>query len=424
MDIPRISGFPKEERFEIEEDTLRRILSKLLSEFNLQQKSMEKTYEGDYIVTSYHRILNKDVKTLVRVSSHHIGLEREDIEDLQEDMLQVGAISGIFITPAYFTKDAQKYAKHLPIRLVNGTELLEFVEEYKLEVKGAFLTGVDDQTIVNYFKGRRRTKFFGLVDAGERIVEIDKRYLPLAHFRFRKSADRTEVINNLYVDLHNCYVLYLEEADIERNDFIKRIMDLPKESRDIFVDLLKHGELKHEYIKGKHLNILEKQGLVMKTEKGGMRAVDVILDEVSDTISIATSEATTMGKAKPIERERVIKAVDNVRAVVHKHKPEIDRSFDLVHFIEFSTEIDRSFDPDSIKYPVNEIDKILVNCYKDADISYEGNVYLPYYRCKYVDVNDNERFDEVIAPEFKPFMPRPDEYYKFYRLIDKFPAVP
>ncbi|RLI94757.1 MAG: hypothetical protein DRO94_02155 [Candidatus Altiarchaeales archaeon] len=422
MDIPFIfdKGPPEPERLELDENKLRKLLSKLLPEFNLEIKYMERTREGDIIIVSHHFVLNKDVRTLLRAISYHGPIEREDIEDLQEDMLQIGAINGILITSSYFTKDAQKYAKHLPIRLVDGAELIELLEEHRVvEAKGAFLPRFTDEEVIDYFENRKRERLFGLFPSDEKIVEIDRRYIPLAQFRFRQILNDKEIIRNVYVDLHSGDVLYLEEDKIMRDDFIRRIMDLPQDAKKEYMDLIRYGELKHKYVKGKTLNILERKGLVIVQMDGRGDKLNLILDEISDAVTITTSEISTPTSEAPKLKKR--EKEKQVRAIIYK--PEIDISFDLEHFMEFSKEIKKEFDPDPINYKYDEILDILQNLYKKDKISYDGLVYLPYYKCKYVTSDNVERYDKLIAPKFKPFMPKFDKYL-IYRIIDKFPAIP
>ena len=419
--FPRIFRGEEWKPLEIKSEQLEAIVSRLLSEFNLDFRELKRIENGDMLAIATNK-LGEETKSLVRVRSYTIGLDEEDVEDLYEDMLRKEATSAIFITSSHFTKGAKKFAKYVPVRLVDGVELGKLLSEYeKPEVEFAFLSRFTDEEVVRYFKGGEKRKFLGIPSTGK-IEEIDKRYIPLGHFSMKRITGDLETVTNLYVDLNSGNVLYLEENRIEEDNFIKKILDLPEESRSHLLDLMEHGELDYEHLKGKPLDILEKKGLIGIRERGrGGSILDILTDEITSTITIATSELTTATHKTPTPVERAIVKSKQVRTTIDK--PAIDTSFDLGHFIE-SAEIDPSFTPDPINYSSEDVLNILKRIYSECEVSFQGMTYLPYYKCKYASGARITRFERLFAPKFKPFVPKPAMYRGIYSLIDRFPAIP
>ncbi len=401
------------ERLEIEPEKLRAIISRLLSELNLDLWYLEEE-EGDIIAVSVDK-LDRDVTSLVRIRSEPSAVDKEDIEELYEDMSDKRASNAIFITTSYFTKDAKELARDLPIRLVDGTELSEFIARYEEkyeEVKPGltFLSSKSDNEVVKYFKVKRRKKILGFAGSEEKIEEIDRRYTPLGVFSIKKFSKDSMREDKAYIDLNSGELCYIEAGKIKRNDMIKRIMNLPPESREHLLDLMEHGVMDYEHVKGKYLSILEKKDLVYVYE----REKGIIITLVDEVLGIFRS-IFHGGELKP--KEVTVKHVRSKLRI-----PEFDTSYDLEHFIESSSEIDKDYEPDPVNYKPEEILKILSRFY-GSDVKFEGTVYLPYYRCKYLTPT-GVRYKLLLSPKFRSFVPRPSEYEEIYKVIDKFPELP
>lgn len=247
--------------------------------------------------------------------------------------------------------------------------------------------------------------------------------MPVGHFTLKKTTRDTETTRDLYVDLNGGIVFHMEENILEEDDFIKKILDLPPESRAHLLDLIEHGELYQEHMEGKALDILEKEKLVQIQGKGrGGGILDILMDEVTSTVNIATSEMTSLTHKAPTSGEQTIVTTQYVKASIRK--PSIDMSYDIGHFIESSIESNLGFDPDPINYSQEDVVEVLSRMYKGNEVSYVRMVYLPYYRCKYATEAGRVRFKKLFTPQFKPFVPRPTAFTWIYRIIDRFPAIP
>lgn len=412
---------------EIDPKQLEKIIAEIIStDFKLTFQRLERPFlESNDLIAHCTDKLNRNIKSLVRVRSYTIPLDEDDVGDLYEDMLQMKAECCIFITNSHFTEGAKKFAEPLPTRLVDGIKLGELLPMPVGQlIEFAFLSDFNDEDIVMHAQRREKKKFFGLLGADEKIEEIDRRYMPLGHFSIREKAGGSDRITEFYVDLHKGNVLYMEQERIMEDDFLKRILDLPEESRKYLFDLLDYGELHHKNIEGKSLSILEKRGLAVVYEREkGKGILSMVTEDITSTISTTTKEFTTVKKTEPTFSGREKLEIDKyARATVIK--PVIEMPFDLRHFIESSPNADPEFDMDEIKYPQENVLEALKKLYTAKDISFIGIACLPYYKCKYVSKSGMVRFEDAVTPQFKPFIPQPTENTWVYRIVDKYPSVP
>ncbi|MBN2014624.1 MAG: restriction endonuclease [Candidatus Altiarchaeota archaeon] len=421
------SFFKKDEEWSklgIESQELERIVSELLKEFNVQLKELETSIETDDITAVCVNALGEETKSLVRVRSYRIGLTDEDVEDLYEDMLETKATSALFITDSHFTKEAKKFAKHVPIRLMDGVELGKVLSaQAPAKAEFSFLTAFSEDEVVRYFKKYRLKKFLRIIGTHEGIEEIDKRYMPVGHFAVKKVTRDVEKTKNIYVDLSSGNIFNIRGNRVEENNFFKKILDLPEESQEHLLDLIKYGKLRRKYIEGKPVNILEKENLVNVEERGRVPStLDIIMDEITSTVKITTSEVSTLKHKTPEEEKINVETHGYVKEILNK--PVIDTSYDLKRFIESSIETNTEFDPDPVHYNPEKVAYVLDNIYPGEDISFVEMAYLPYYRCKYVSEYGAVRFKKLFTPRFKRFVPTYSPSTWIYQFIDTFPAIP
>jgi len=410
------------EELEIEPEKLRKVLSKILKEFNLELKSIEETEEKDLVATCLDK-LGREVTSLIRIRADTEGIERDDVEDFYEDMVEKRAVAAIFITTSYFFKDAKDFVEGLPIRLVDRTQLSEIIAEIEaIKVEKAFVSGMNDSQVVKYFQKKIKGRVLGRFGMPENIEEIDRRYLPIGFFSLKKIEENVERRKFAYIDLSSGDLFYIDEGRIKKDDIIKNILNLPPESREHLMDLIEHGELPHEHIDGKHLVILKKRGLLGEYEEGRgggilstmvngiMSLVMIIIDTAGEFVGIPRSEHVPKeGTAQP----KRVKARVNI--------PIFDQAYNLENFMEVSN-ASEEFDPDPMKYKPEEVEDILRKI-TGYEVKFENMVYFPYYLCKYSGPR-GERYRRLYSVKFKEFFPRPGTYNVLYHIIDKFPELP
>ncbi len=421
--------FRRHERREellIDPEKLKAIISRLLSEFNLDLWYTEKTGEGDIAAVAIDK-LDRDIISLVRIIDAPTSVDKEDLEDLYESMEEENARVGIYLTTFHFTKEAREYAQHMPIRLVDGIELGALLEEYVAEPGiAAFLSSETDSDVVEYFKRRGGKKALGIIGVEERMEGIDRRYIPMAAFSFSRMKGNAEEKMKVYVDLHMGDMFHLEERNIRKVSAVKRVLDLPEESREHLLDLLRHGKLRREHMEGKHLDILEKEGLVDLGKGTGEASIFKILsDELSDTMSVVAHEAKDLASttsSSPRTAESRYSAAGGQGYVSSTLKiPSIDESYNLGHFIE-SGENDERFDADAVTYSKDDVLEVLNGFYGET-VCYEKMIYFPYYMCEYRTLH-KVRHEVLLTPKFNELIPEKSGFYEVYKLIDEAPVVP
>ncbi len=421
------------ETIEIDEDKLKTILKPILKEYNLKLDSIEMINEGEWRVISINRLGN-NVRSIVW-TKYMVSVEKEDIEDIYEEMLHEKAHNAIFITTSHFTKEAQEFAEHLPIKLIDGMTLSELIPESKaIEVDKVFLTDKNDADAIRYFKSMRKRKRLGLFGEDERIEYVDRRYIPFAIYKIVNERGNGEgESNRVFIDLSNGDMPHIEERELVNEDIIRNLMELPDEAREHLLDLINYGDLSFKHIKGKNLEILEKKGFVRVSGKpsGEKSIINIISEEILDTMDIIAINIGNLPLPKEreiryekYEHREVVKTPTGERMVRATIKiPQIDHSFDLEHFIKTSTIIDKDFDVDDTGYDVEEIRNVLERIYQNRT-EFVGMIYMPYYLCKYKTAYKT-RYIRYISPSFdEKVIPKKTPEYEVYRFIDRAPALP
>ncbi len=425
--MDKFPGFKDDEEWtslNVDSLKLEKIVSEILSEFSLELKELQKSTERDDRIAVAVNQMGEETKSLVRARSYIIGLTMEDVEDLYEDMLNLKATSAIFITSSHFTKDGKEFAEHAPIKLIDGTELGKLITKYTSPTaEFVFLSAFEDYQVVRYFKKCKSKKFLRLIGSCEKIEEIDKRYIPIGHFAVKKVTRDSEITNNIYVDLTSGSIFYMEKNTVQEDFFFKKILDLPEESQEHLLDLIKYGKLRYKHIEGKSLDILEKEKLISVDKEGkGKGVLGIVMDELTSTVSITTSEATTLTHPTPKEDETKIKTEKYVKEILSK--PIMNAAYNIEHFIESMRGINPEFEPDPLHYDPEKVAYVLDNIYPKEDIYFVEMAYLPYYRCKYVKENGSTRFKKLFSPKFKKFVPRKTPLTGLFMVVDVVPALP
>ncbi|OYT26505.1 MAG: hypothetical protein B6U97_03750 [Candidatus Altiarchaeales archaeon ex4484_96] len=418
---------------EIDEKKLKAVLKTILKESNLELDQLHKISEGEWEAYAVNRLGNR--VGIIIWTKYMPFVEKEDVEDLYEAMLEYKLQHAVFITTSHFTKNAQEFAEDLPIELVDGRNLGELVPEAELyEVEDVFVTDKGNQEAVDYFKTRRKKKLLGIIGDAETIEYIDRRYLPFAVYTIGKpKRPQEEESKNLFVDLSTAEIPYVEERNLMVVDTLRTIMELPDKSREHLLDLIQYGGLSLKHVEGKHLEILEKKNLVISpaARSGEKSFLQIIGEELGDTFQVMAEDLSKM----PQPRERPTdyskyqhqpgaysrEGLAKVRANIHI--PQVDRPFDLEHFLESSKEVDSNFDPDSPRYNVAEIRDVLERIYGEK-VTFKKIIYMPYFLCKYSTIYTT-RYLRYISPAFRSdiFPPKTSEY-GIYEFIDKQPVVP
>ncbi|MBN2250976.1 MAG: phosphatase PAP2 family protein [Candidatus Altiarchaeota archaeon] len=421
-------GLEKERFFGLGERKIEKVLEKvLLQEYNLKTKTFEETEKADFLATCTDR-LDKEVKTLVRVQEEIEEIDREDLEDFYADMVDVNALYGVYLTNSYYSKDAMKFAKNLPVRLIDRKELMGIVYEIEaLTYEKAFISDVDDAWVSRYFKSKLGAKITNIVlRLPDRIEGIDRRYMPLGFYTLTSSrGGEKHEKKYAYIDLASGDLYYIDEGEVKKNETIKKILMLPSDTRQQLLELIEHGDLPYENVGKKSLDILRKTGMASIHERqGGGGLPAMIASEMSSFVKIGVDQMGQFGSMKEsggspevCRTELPAKRFAGANVKI----PPFDHPYNLEHFME-TAKTAEGFDSDGVKYNPEEIAELLKHI-TGADVKFHYIIHFPYYLAKYTGPRGT-RYERVWAPRFKSFFPKPGGYNVFYHVIDKFPDLP
>ncbi len=416
-DIDFIGRTEKKERLDIGPNELKRIISKILSESKLSLLSIEETRKGAILAKSTDA-LGKPVLTVVRAEFHIEGVEEDIVEELYGERVENRAKNAIYITSSYFTKSAQEFAKDKPIKLVNGDELTEILAQEDVKISLAFVSLAADKDAQGYFESQRSRKI-GMLGTEEKIEDIDRRYAPVGRFYIKGGQGKTESLNHAYINMNTGALYYVQKNKIRQSDVLQRILDLPEKSRERLLDLIENGSLPRENIDDRHLDILEKKGLISRGKTGGgsitkepANMIVLLVDELLEAIlSKHTRTDTSLGESQ----------IGNVSASVEI--PFFDSQHNLEHFIETAGYGVAGFDIDETRYKMEDVDNVLEKI-TGREIEFDGIVYLPYYRCRYSTSKGRVTYRNLVSPKYKSIVAKKTEYTGIYKVIEEVPYLP
>ena len=80
---------------------------------------------------------------------------------------------------------------------------------------------------------------------------------------------------------------------------------------------------------------------------------------------------------------------------------ETGGKYDLRHFLVVDNVINSEIDRDKIKYTSTDVSTILKSIF-GGSVSHKGIIYMPYYRCRYIDTDTKQisRYEILISPKF------------------------
>ncbi|HDH41442.1 MAG TPA: hypothetical protein ENG12_03440 [Candidatus Altiarchaeales archaeon] len=256
-----------------------------------------------------------------------------------------------------------------------------------------------DEDARRYFESRRKKKIL-MFGSEERIDQITKRYTPLGRFRvIKKEETKTGLVfkdktlvrkeNTFYVDLARLELFYIRKgmlgraSGIERSDILQILDDLPKEARDLLLDLMEFGSVTYEQL----CNDLDEKQRILLMQRG---LIESYTSRSEELMSLASDEASY-----GYPRERVY-----VRSKVHIPKFE-DRCYDLASFLREGP-INGSYTKDSIEFSTEEASELLEELFLGEAV-FEGIIYMPYYLCRYLSgtgKSTSERYDVYFPLQF------------------------
>ncbi|MBU0762997.1 MAG: hypothetical protein KKD39_08225, partial [Candidatus Altiarchaeota archaeon] len=220
----------------------------------------------------------------------------------------------------------------------------------------------------------------------------------------------------VFINLNNLDLYYImqkrkgnaTENTLMRSDIIKKIYELPEESKEHLMHMLQHGDLSIEDIDGKELSILKNKKVIAiyegKNYKGGdlKMYADMLLDEAQLWIYQIVKEITS-GLTDYTESSKDSSEKPKKKVMAQVNMPHLfDGKYDIWKFLETKKGVDAEFEVDPLKYTSKELSILLVAIFK-AELKTEGIIFMPYYRAKYTDVNSSyvTKYEVLYCPKFK-----------------------
>jgi membrane-associated phospholipid phosphatase len=431
----------------------REIIAKVLKkEFNLELISLEEEEieGGEEKEASYYLAKGKDelkggwreILTLICTKSFPMEICKEDIQHFWQDIMNKRARYGIFITPGYFTRGVIEVASHLPIKLVSGRELSELLSNLEhIEAKEAFLSEKTNREAKEFFEQKKKKKFLGIFGTQEQVESVEGAYRPVGLFTIRKLIGKgdeeegeKETKSQIFVDLHTAEIYKIERDRLKKDKFLRKTFELEKETREHVLSAIEHGVFDFEHLSKKDLVILKKKGFLKKhlEEKKEEKNLLVLLsDELLFLVRIFTDFFGEVLNMKPTKSPSTTSTEMKKESLIQP--PEVTPSYNLNNFLEKSENIDtKEFKPDQIKYEVEEVNRTLSRLYggeEGCDVTFDHLIYLPYYKCRYLDKNLNYRHSLYFPTKFKHFaFPSTTtlgtKHSGIYTFIDKTPEIP
>lgn len=415
----------------------RRVISDFIEKMGFDVDSVREVSDttSDFVAKTVNPA-GEEILSLIRASTFIRLVNERDVEELEKAMKDMGAVRSAYITTSGFNDSAVEAAKDEPISLINKYQLMDSIEKRGLSadeefmaaldrfgmaekhfqgVEQSFVTGLDEKEAVRYFESK--------AGKNEEPVRTVKRYGPVTVLKAVNVKDvessgesirSIEKKDYLFINLHNLELYYITrkrkrnttEYMFRKSEIIRKINDLPEESREHLLDLLEHGDLPVEDLEGKDLSILKNNKVITVYEgkkytsttdqiiDGMMGAVNVIVDEL--TVGI-TSMGEGAGGSSGVEEKKLSKKVTAEVNMPHKQ----GGIYDIWKYLETEKGIDFEAEIDPLIHSSKSVAK-LVSAVLDAEVTPQGLIFMPYYRSKYVDDNRQvTKYEVLVSPKFK-----------------------
>lgn len=372
------------------------VLSKLVSKigYRIVSAQLRGRYELD--ITAKKEDPLGEISTLIEVKRNKRDIGLTTVKKLHENTVSQNMANGILITTSGFSESARKYALEKQIRLIDGEEFLNLLKKYGFVggepvdktqkiYEAAFTSSVTEQEAREYFLQKKSKKLFGLVDSPETIGAIEGRYAPVACFELTRLENildnksrivRSRVASNLfYVNLNNYNLYFVHKGvfgnnpSIDSSDILKKIMGLPDNAIRILSEIVKYSEVSYDK--------LNKEYMLFRQENMD----NMVLLQAKDLIDVRPEGE--FGYVADVN----IPGFDSIK-------------YNLREFLEVSKSIDSKYESDNVVYSIDDILTLLKKFF-GGEGSFKEVIYLPYYRCKYVNRKDGTfRLKTLITPKF------------------------
>lgn len=373
-------------------DLARRLLTKLGYSVNSVR------LEGDEIEFKVRAVdpLNPET-ALVHVFRDGKPVPKKTVEALYSRLEAENFSKLILVSESRFSKSCLKYAEPKQIQLIGGAELSQLLESHNLSSGELELKTKSTKVYEKAFKlgmgeAEARKRFSSkwllerLVSPREHVVEVEGRFYPLGVFHVERTEEtvssvtktvrKAKTSNTFCVNMHDGSLYFHRKGflgkkpHLDSYNIITVLSELPYESIQILAEVYNAGELSFDALNREHYLFVQEnmdKFLVLQT-KG--------LIEVKSSLGY-----------------HVYANVD---------LPEFSNpKYDLEKYLGVEESIESDYLVDVMEYSPDAVLELLELLFSGKG-EFRGVIYMPYFKCKYVDDRNRFRYSVVLAPEFKP----------------------
>ncbi|MEM2917914.1 MAG: phosphatase PAP2 family protein [Candidatus Altiarchaeota archaeon] len=345
-----------------------------------------------------HRYIAECEDAFGAISKVAISVNEQDlsIEELENFLLFINtnkADKGLIITKFPLKENLEKFAREHFIAVLNESELE--VEEKEEEISECFSTDIPP--------------------TADEKIERKARVLGVYEIREKDRKDK------LYVDLTTAEIYKLDGNKISKEEYLKRVLQLPESARKILFDISVKKALSYEEIPKEELSILESNELI-KVKTYGRGILQVIADELLSIIIILTDSFAEILKMKPTEISYASKIATKKYVILNRKLTKIKSSYNLDAYLQKSNNLPENFKPEKKNYDPEKVRDMLSKTF-NAEVSFSHFIYLPYYE-RIIKKGDKEKSEQIFTIKFKKFFDKESKNFAIYNFIDKMPEVP
>ncbi|VVB50805.1 Restriction endonuclease [uncultured archaeon] len=437
----------------VDSKTFDRLVSAFIEKMGFEIVSKEPRLEGGWdMLAKTTNPMGGRIFSLIYASPSNEVVGADKIRELLERMRLKQAARSAYITLGSFSDEAVELSKTSPVSLLGKYKLVESVESqkpresksgdnimeslkslgfdekyYKGEVH-AFDLGLSLSQAKDYFAGlKNRKKPLSLFGGKSSPAEVVGGFAPVEIFRVAHtkteeaeagllmSSETEELVfvNLLSAELYNVVPPKKKgktqtEAAIKSSKIFATILDLPFESRTTLLELVTHGDAPKAVLDPRVVALLKKKELVEVYDDAEKKAsekpfLEGLVESINENIVIIMNELlsamSTGGEGKKDDKKEEEKK-EMVKAKIPL--PHLEGgSYSLLQFLVIEKGLEEDFAVDEPRYGSLELLPLMRHAFK-GDVTPLGLMYMPYYRCRFVDSSgETKGWEVLVAPRFK-----------------------
>jgi len=369
------------------------ILLRLMSKIGYRIELI-KSYENEIEIIAKTNDPFNEIKTLIEFKRHIKDIGPGIVKKIHERAREMNISKSVLISLSDFTSSARNSAIGKQIKLIDGTEFLDLLEQYGLIkefekeklhkiFEFAFTPKMTESEARKYFEDKSGKKIMGIFGSTEKVSQIEFRYAPIGSIEIKylknvetgavsKITKIAEMSNTIYINLNTLELYYVtlgflgQDSRIMSSDVFKKIINLPDQTIRILSDIATYKEI----------------------------SIDRITTRYPSYMGMEMNHLITLRSLGLIDEKP-----NRMGYVLNINIPNFEDSrYDLKKFFEIKESVDSECIPDEINYYPEDVLSIVQKFFNSRGI-FKGVIYMPYYRCKYTDEEGRFRYASLLIPK-------------------------